>query len=361
MSTPPTSSESTTAAASPRPRAITTPPGGGRGGTADEARAPANTRRSTRERTRTRLALPGRLNASLQGRLQRAARWLGRQGVRPLAVMAQYRSRMGRWPRLIRSGGINDHLAWVRAFRRFDTRHVITADKYAVRDWVAERVGPQVLNELHQVFEHADELDFDALPDAFALKATHMAGGNCLVPDRNAVSRDELVEFCEAQLRHRFGAASFEDHYLQIPPRMIVESWLGSQTGTPPDDYKFYVFRGQPLIVLVGQGRHDAPSWTLFDSRWNRLRVGHPIHPVSCDIPQPKSLDRMLEIASTLGREFDFCRVDLYEVENRVVFGEITHTPAAGYLRHDPPEFDEVMGRLIRNPDARVLETWIQN
>lgn len=245
-----------------------------------------------------------------------------------------------------------------RAFRRFDQRHVITADKYAVREWVADRVGPEVLNRIHQVVDCVDDLDLSALPDACVVKATHVQGGNYLIPDKSRLDATALREFCRQQLSRRFGVETFEDHYLSIPPRLIVEDWLGTADGDVPNDYKFHVFHGVPAFALAGCGRFGEQRFTYMDTDWNRLAVVNGMYPEQADFPRPPALAEMLRVAAILGKDFDFCRIDLYDIDGRVVFGEMTHIPSAGYLRFRPEQFDAVAGRLLMGEPRSILEGW---
>lgn len=286
------------------------------------------------------------------------ARHLGRRFVRPLGVMAECRIRIGYWPNLVRPRRLTEHLAAERAFRRFDRRHVITADKLAARDWVAERVGPEILNRVHRVARVPEELRLEDLPDACAVRATHVQGGNLLVPDKRDLDETALREFAQAQLQRQFGKDTFEDYYLEVPPRLIVEDWLGTTDGVPPDDFKFHVFSGRPLVVMAGRGRFERQTWSYYDADWNRLAVRNSAYPPGADIPRPVALERMLEVAATLGRDFDYCRVDLYDLDGRVVFGEITHFPGAGYFAYEPREFDRVLGDLLHGADAAILRPW---
>lgn len=318
----------------------------------------AGATRSTGSGNGLRRPLSKRASDWLGWRCLAALRWLGHRWIRPLGVMTEVRIRLRYWPNLFRPKRLTEHLARVRAFPRFDQLHVTTADKYAARQWVADRVGARVLNRLHQVADSPEDIDFESLPSACVIKATHVQGGNLLIPDKSLIDPATVTDFCRAQLTRRFGVSAFEDFYLSVPPRLIVEDWLGSPNGHLPDDYKFFVFHGVPAVVLVGQDRHGVYSWSLFDTEWNPLRVRHPGSPYRADIRRPAALDEMVEIASQLGREFEFCRIDLYNVRTRVVFGEITHTPAAGYLRFDPPEFDAVLGRLWSGAPESILDPW---
>jgi hypothetical protein len=258
-----------------------------------------------------------------------------------------------------------------------DRRPLLTtfADKVAVRDYVARLAGPECLTECYAVVDDPDELDRASLPREFVLKASHGSGGAWIVSD--AAPSEPLVSPGEpyapgpvtplsgwhwilttpggldwdvlvASSREWLSRSPCDRHpewaYLHVPPRILVEELLCGPDGQVPADYKFFVFDGHARLVQVDSGRFRdhrrnlyLPDWTPVDTEYVYRRAD--------EFPRPPSLGRMVELAEALGRGMDFLRVDLYEIEERVVFGELTNYPEGGTAQFEPVSFDAELGR----------------
>ncbi len=253
----------------------------------------------------------------------------------------------------------------IRQRKAMDRRPLLTtfADKVAVRDYVARAVGADVLPECYAVVDDPALIDRSALPREFVVKASHGSGGVWLVTEQapldgpqpqpgtgwthhvthpDVLDWELLVIMCRQWLAQNFGQSAMEWAYLNVPPRIIVEEFLGPAI---PNDYKFQVFHGVPRLVGVDTGRYGEHRRTYFTPTWEPLDLEIECPRSELEIPRPSSLDRMLEIASRLGEEVDFVRVDLYDVDGRVVFGELTNYPGSGVTKLTPHTYDLELGR----------------
>jgi hypothetical protein len=139
-----------------------------------------------------------------------------------------------------------------------------------------------------------------------------------------------------------------ERSYRGLVPRVVVERFLG-HGDAPPTDYKFFVFHGTPAMVVVDENRFSGHTSTMLTPEWEPFAVDNRFGAAAALPSQPANYDRMLEIAATLGKEFDFVRVDLYSVGGHVYFGELTHYPGGGLVRLRPRAFDRALGDLWRD------------
>ncbi|HSQ19284.1 MAG TPA: ATP-grasp fold amidoligase family protein [Blastocatellia bacterium] len=233
------------------------------------------------------------------------------------------------------------------AFDR-DPLLALTADKFAVRDYVKEKCGEDILIPLLQVVDRVEDINFDRLPDKFVLKATHASRLVEIVRDKSSVNKDELLARLSSWLKLNYYKGGCEWHYKNIPPRIVVEEALLDINNEPPPDYKFFVFRGKVCVIDVIVGRFVQLRCSFFDRDWKRLNVRYEQFPSAGDQPRPSKLDEMISIAEKLGEDFLFARIDLYQHEGRVYFGEITQTPSAGIEAFSPPEFDRALGEMLR-------------
>jgi len=163
------------------------------------------------------------------------------------------------------------------------------------------------------------------------------------------VDKNELLPQLRTWLNTNFYRANLEWQYKNIPPRIIAEQLLLDQNGQPPRDYKFYVFRGSVRLIHIDVDRFLQHRSSLFDRDWNLLQVAFEDTPTTDSQPMPSRLREMIEVAETLGNEFLFARIDLYEHDNHIYFGEITHTPGAGLDRFNPREFDRALGDMLNS------------
>jgi hypothetical protein len=159
-----------------------------------------------------------------------------------------------------------------------------------------------------------------------------------------------LVDICRHWLWLRF-APHVAWAYSKVKPRILVEELLLSD-GQIPKDYKFFVFRGSVGLVQVDQDRFAGHRRNLYTPRWEKLEIEY-VYPPGPSDPRPTKLEEMVAVAERLGDQIDFARVDLYNIGDRVVFGEITAYPEGGYGRFDPPEFDARLGALWQLDTSR--------
>lgn len=225
-------------------------------------------------------------------------------------------------------------------------------DKAEVRKYVAGHGYPEILIPIvMEPVNSIEEINFDKLPMTFILKATHGCRMNYVVRNKDVMNVEECLKTMKNWLNCTYGTYSLEPHYQKIPHRIYAEALIEDMNGLV--DYKFHCLNGKPEFCLVCSGRSDKVGesmgvlLSLFDLEWNFIdeivdykneRKGPP------DIPQPKNLKKMIEIATELSREFKFVRVDLYEFEDKILFGEMTFSPACCVFPYFSEHFIRKMG-----------------
>ena len=231
------------------------------------------------------------------------------------------------------------------------------ADKFLVREWVADTVGEEYLVPLLGVWDSPDEIDFASLPTSFVLKATHGSGWNILVPNKSAL--DE--EWARGRLREWLGLrqamkGGFELHYEYCEPRIVCERFLRDGTGGLRD-YKFMVFDGVVQFAFTVDRRAGLAMRGTYLPDWTRAPFEYTCEAVRApDVPPPSGLETMLRLASRLGKGFACARVDFYEVRGRVYFGEITFTDADGLSEFVPARYNRIFGDRIVLPEKKSFK-----
>lgn len=220
------------------------------------------------------------------------------------------------------------------------------SDKYAVREYVAEKGLEDILVPLcGPVVSAPEEFDFDRLPDRFAMKAAHGCDMNLICEDKRSLPKEKAAALVEKWLHENYPRACIEPHYLKIPHRVIFEQFL--QDSDSIIDYKFHCFHGVPDFVLVCGSRASGVQKRLYTLDWQPIDAMVGREKGSHEFCRPAGLERMIEISRTLSADFDFVRVDLYDIQGKIYFGELTFSPASGVLPNFSKAFLLEKGKLL--------------
>ena len=237
----------------------------------------------------------------------------------------------------------------VEKFFHLYPEKTLLTDKYAVRAWVAERIGEEYLVPLcgKGVYNSAAEIDFDALPNAFVIKTNSGSGDAIIVRDKSALNRKDIRRIkarMDYQLHYNFAWLAYEMHYAGVVPKLLTEQYLDSGEEDLPD-YKFLCFDGKPLYCWVDKGRYHNHKRNVYDLDWNLMPWNQKHYGnYAGTIEKPQNFDRMIALAETLAKGFAHVRVDFYNLNGRIYFGEMTFTNGAGFEPIVPYEADLALG-----------------
>jgi len=209
-------------------------------------------------------------------------------------------------------------------------------DKYLVRKHVA-KYHPEVLVPLLGVYDNADDIDFDDLPQSFILKCTHGCKWNIPVLDKLQINEDDIRRRLDKWLTMRYNIR--REPIYNFQGRIIAEQHLGEVR-----DYKLYIFHGEAKLIETFYGSFkDNVGVTFYDAEWNKLPVVRD-HRNNPDIDKPKNLEYMVQVAETLGEFIDFVRVDMYNLDGAIYFGELTFIPADGRMLLISESYNQILG-----------------
>jgi hypothetical protein len=235
--------------------------------------------------------------------------------------------------------------------------YVRCADKLAVRSFVEERSGAEILVPLLASGGKWSDLDYSSLAEPFIIKTTHGQGANKIVLDKSVEDEAELRRFFARHLRRNHYSRLREWQYKDIKPALIVERLLLDEDGRIPTDYKFHCFHtddGPDIIVNVLSRQDGEKRGANFDVSWKHLPFEAAV-PMPDELPsRPPFLAELIQIAERLAAGFTYVRVDLYWVRGRAFFGELTFTPSSGLRRIEPDEWDFILGEKLLK--AGILE-----
>jgi len=264
-----------------------------------------------------------------------------------LRIMWSYKRRLGVFPNIVNPKTFNEKVQYRKLH---DRRQLLTllVDKYGAREYVAEKVGETVLPKLLFVTENPADIPFSTLPDRFVVKPTHGAGWVCVVTNRQSADTAEIVRKCNFWMSQNYYNWTREWAYRDVKPRIIVEEFIGDETGAVPIDYKLFVFAGKVEFIQVDIGRFKELRRNIYDTSWNRMDVALDYPNSPDDVPRPPHLDTMIDYAQLLADDIDFVSVDLYDTNGKVYFGEFTLAPGHGFVHFSPKQFDDYLGGLWR-------------
>lgn len=261
----------------------------------------------------------------------------------------KYRVCMGKELDLENPQTYNEKLQWLKLNNRHP-KYTMMADKYRVRQYIAETLGEEYLIPLLGVWDRAEDIDFDKLPEQFVLKCNHNSGlGMCICRDKRELDVEKARSGLARGLKQDYYLRGREWPYKNIPRKIIAEQFMvdpAQPNGI--NDYKFMCFNGEPKCVFVCRNRSAGLNITVFDMDWERLHFGRRSHPAeTCEICKPVNFERMIEFARRLSKNTAFLRVDFYEVEGKIYFGELTFFPASGLELFEPEEWDLRLGQWL--------------
>lgn len=224
------------------------------------------------------------------------------------------------------------------------------ADKYQVREWIKDKIGERYLIPLLGVWDRPEEIDYDRLPEQFVIKCNHGSAYIYVVKDKKKMDKYEIRHSLQEWMNTEFAYKSLELHYRGIPRKILAEQYIQQQDGGLTD-YKFHCFGGRPLAVqLVGD--RDFKGHTareiFMDLSWNPMPCTYTnARYEEGKLKKPSTFEEMVRIAEILSEGFKYVRVDLYSVDGKVLFGEMTFTPTSGYSQWKPTEYDQYWGQFI--------------
>ncbi|MFA5080828.1 MAG: ATP-grasp fold amidoligase family protein [Candidatus Paceibacterota bacterium] len=263
-------------------------------------------------------------------------------------VKWQYKNFFGRKLDLENPKSFNEKIQWLKLNWR-DEILTICSDKYKVREYVKSRLGEKVLTKLYGVYDRVEDIIVKDLPDSFVLKVTHGSGQNIFCKNKNDVDWNHTFEMLKIYMANNHYYLGRESSYKNVIPRIICEEYL-NEDGRSPIDYKFYCFDGQPLFINVHFDRFGEHKSNLYDINFNFLPVKWTKPNFLGNFHKPQCFDEMTFVAKRLAEGMIFVRVDLYCVNNKIYFGEMTFYPCNGLDIYIPDSYDYLLGSYLKLP-----------
>lgn len=247
----------------------------------------------------------------------------------------------------------NEKLQWLKIYDR-NNKYTLMVDKYLVKKYVSNIINEKHIIPTLGIYNSFNEIDFDKLPNEFVIKCTHDSGGVVICNNKEIFDKKKANNKIKKCLKKNFYYASREWPYKNVVPRIIIEKYMGCNI----NDYKIFCFNGKPKFTLVCSNREGKKKNTdFYDNDWNLLPFTREKHTNNIyGIKKPKNFERMLEIARLLSKDIPFVRVDLYEINSKIYFGELTFYPSGGFEGFNPKEWDKIIGDMLVLPKVECYE-----
>lgn len=256
-----------------------------------------------------------------------------------------YYKSFNRYPNLDDPKTYNEKLQWLKLNYR---KPIMTtcADKYEVRQYLIDKGYKDLLNNLIAVYDSVDEIKINELPKRFVIKASHGSGWNLIVRDKDKVNWYVWKLIMKSWLKQNLYNYGREWPYKNMKPRIICEKFLEDSKGELLD-YKFYCFNGEPKLIQVDIDRFNEHTMNYYDIEWNYADIQLGYGKSNRIIQTPKNLRDMIKISKDLSKEFPHVRVDFYEVDGKLYFGELTFFSGSGTAKFNEEKYDETLGQWI--------------
>ncbi|MDB4306202.1 glycosyl transferase [bacterium] len=265
----------------------------------------------------------------------------------------RYRALQGHWPQLDNPKTFDEKLLWLMLYWRHPIKSYC-GDKYTMRSYVSANNLEHVLPDLHGVYQHSSQIDFESLPSQFVLKCTHGCKFNIVCDEKRLLDIEQTRRTLDKWMKIDYSTIAGELHYSTMEPRIICERYLGDINGKVPNDYKIYCFDGRAYCTMVcsqrnfdGQARYD-----FYNRAWNeKLSFSRSNPNADRVMARPDTYEEMIEVAEQLSQPFPFVRMDFYCVNGKTIISEMTFTPKGCIGTNFTDRAQQELGQMIELPN----------
>lgn len=266
-----------------------------------------------------------------------------------LFLKVKFRLTMGYWMDFKDPKTYNEKLQWLKLYDR-NPAYTKMVDKVAAKEYVAQVAGKQFVIPTIGVWEKAEDIPWDKLPNQFVAKVTHDSGGIVICKDKNQLNTKEAVRKLSKALHQDYYNLTREWPYKNVKRQIIVEQYMVDESGYELKDYKFFCFDGEPKMLFVATDRekeNEETKFDFFDTEFRLLPFTNGHEHAQVTPAKTKGFDTMMELARKLSKGIKHVRVDLYDVNGKVYFGEMTFFHWSGFVPFEPEEWDAKIGKWL--------------
>lgn len=252
----------------------------------------------------------------------------------------------------------NEKLQWLKLYDR-NTEYTKMVDKYEVKKYVADIIGKEYIIPTLGIWDKFENINFEKLPNQFVLKCTHDSGGLVICKDKSKFNIKEAKKKIMGSLKKNYFYSGREWPYKNVKPRIIAEKYMATYKQKELIDYKFFCFNGEPKFLYVSEGlsNHENARISFANMNYEKTEFYRKDYRPFDKLPdKPTNFDKMKELSKKLSKNIPFIRVDFYEVNGQIYFGELTFFPCSGFIPFEPEEWDRKLGDMLKLPKEKKIE-----
>lgn len=273
-------------------------------------------------------------------------------------IKIKYKLEMNKKLNLQNPQMFNEKLQWLKLYDR-NPAYTKMVDKYEAKKYVADIIGREYIIPTLGVWEKFEDIDFSKLPNQFVLKCTHDSGGLVICRDKSKLNMKEARRKINKSLKRNYYLIHREWPYKKVRPRIIAEKYMATYKQKELIDYKFFCFNGEPKFLYVSEGlsNHENARISFANMNYEKTEFYRKDYRPFDKLPdKPTNFDKMKELSKKLSKNIPFIRVDFYEVNGQIYFGELTFFPCSGFIPFEPEEWDIKLGDMLKLPKEKKIE-----
>jgi len=270
-------------------------------------------------------------------------------------LQIKYRYKFNKKLDLKKPQTFNEKLQWLKLYDR-NPEYTKMVDKYEAKKYVANIIGEEYIIPTLGVYDKFEDINFATLPNQFVIKCTHDSGGLIICKDKTKLNIKETRKKINKGLKRNYFYTGREWPYKNVKPRIIAEQYMVDESGTELKDYKFFCFNGEPKLLFVAKDRPYATKFNYYDMDFKKLPFKQHYKNFNDYIEKPKGFEKMIELSRKLSKDIPHVRVDFYDINGKVYFGELTFYHLSGFEKFEPNEWDKKLGDMLELPRERKVE-----
>ncbi|MCC5894468.1 MAG: glycosyl transferase [Alkalibacterium sp.] len=261
-----------------------------------------------------------------------------------------YWCKMNKFLNLKSPSSYSEKLQWLKLYDR-NPKYTNLVDKYNVREYISQSIGEEYLIPLLGVWDQVDEINFEKLPSQFVLKCTHDSGGLVICKDKNKIDTKRTKKRLKDSLKHNYYFGQREWIYKDIKPKIIAEKYMVDESKKELKDYKFFCFNGEAKVMFIASNRGVDTRFDFYDLDFNHLPFEQRYPNSTYSLKKPKGFEKMVELAEVLSKNIPHVRIDFYNIDGVIYFGEMTFFHFSGWEKFNPSKYDELFGSWLQLPN----------
>lgn len=265
-----------------------------------------------------------------------------------LYLMWKYRLYFGRKLNLNNPVTFNEKLQWLKLYDR-NPLYTKLVDKYEVRKYIADTIGEEYLIPLIGIYDKVEDIDFEKLPNQFVMKCTHDSGSAIVCKNKSSFDWTENKKKIKKSLKRNYYYYGREWPYKNVKPRIIIEKYI-SDNNSDLNDFKYFVFNGKMKFYIICSDRSKSVKFTFFDRKNEFIKISQCDCEYDKNVSKPINFKKMIKLSEKLAGDIPQLRVDFYEINNKIYFGELTFFDSSGFGKFEPEVWDVMIGKMLNLP-----------